>query len=197
MISGPADVPASQDRLTGFRQAMARHGHAYVPSVDGNFTHDSGETAMQQLLAEHPELDGVFVANDLMAQGALMALRDAGRRVPDDVAVIGFDDSSAALAARPPLTTVRHPLEDMAAERELLLARIDDPAAPGLGHLRADPGGPRLRLTIGPHDDLGRAGRCLYRRPWMVPKPLRDEGGCACVRAGNPRRGPVGLTNRG
>ena len=70
---------------------------------------------MQRLLAEHPDVDGVFAANDLMAQGALVALHHAGRRVPDEVAVVGFDDSSAARAARPPLTSIRHPLEDMAA----------------------------------------------------------------------------------
>jgi DNA-binding LacI/PurR family transcriptional regulator len=131
MISGPIDVPASQDRSTGFRRAMARHGHAYLPSVAGNFTQDSGERAMRRLMADHPDLDGVFVANDLMAQGALLALREGGRRVPQDVAVVGFDDSSAALAARPALTTIRHPLEDMAAESaRLLLARVDDPSLP-------------------------------------------------------------------
>ncbi len=128
MITGPVDVPAGADRINGFRQAMARHGHAYVPSVVGNFTRDSGERAMQELLADNPDVDGVFVANDLMAQGALLALHEAGRRVPDDVAVVGFDDSSAALAARPALTTVRHPLEDMASESaRMLLSRIDDP----------------------------------------------------------------------
>jgi DNA-binding LacI/PurR family transcriptional regulator len=128
MISGPVDVPASQDRLAGFRQTMARHGHAYIPSEVGNFTQDSGEQAMHRLLAQQPDLDGVFAANDLMAQGALLALRDAGRRVPEDVAVIGFDDSSVAAAARPALTTIRHPLEDMAAEAtRLLLTRIDNP----------------------------------------------------------------------
>lgn len=128
MISGPVDVPASQDRLAGFRQELARHGHAYVPSVEGMFTHNSGVEAMRRLLAEYPELDGVFVANDLMAQGALVALHEAGKSVPEDISVIGFDDSSAALVARPPLTTIRHPLEDMAAEAaRLLLARIDDP----------------------------------------------------------------------
>ena len=128
MISGPVDVPASHDRITGFRQAMAGHGHAYVPCVAGNFTQHSGELAMRRLLAERADLDGVFAANDLMAQGAVLALREAGRRVPEDVAVVGFDDSSAAVAARPALTTIRHPLEDMAAESaRLLLARIDDP----------------------------------------------------------------------
>ena len=129
MISGPPDVPASVDRISGFRRAMARHGHAWLPSASGNFTQESGATAMRTLLDAHPDLDAVFVANDLMALGALLVLRDAGRRVPDDVAVVGFDDSSAALAARPALTTVRHPLEDMAAEAaRLLLTRIDDPS---------------------------------------------------------------------
>jgi len=127
MISGPAEVPASSDRISGFRRAMARHGHGWVPLVSGNFTRESGEPAMRSLLAANPTLDGVFVANDLMALGALSALREAGRLVPDDVAVIGFDDSSAATAASPALTTIRHPLEDMAAESaRLLLARVDN-----------------------------------------------------------------------
>ncbi|WP_213451664.1 LacI family DNA-binding transcriptional regulator [Rhizomonospora bruguierae] len=128
MISGPAEVPASQDRIAGFRRALARHGQPFVPCVEGNFTYDSGERAMRHLLSERA-VDGLFVANDLMAQGALMVLRDANLRVPQDVAVVGFDDSSAALAARPTLTTIRHPLEDMAAESaRMLLARVADPA---------------------------------------------------------------------
>jgi DNA-binding LacI/PurR family transcriptional regulator len=126
MISGPVDVPASLDRVSGFRRTMAKHGHGWVPIAAGNFTQASGEAAMRSLLGE--QLDGLFVANDLMAVGALLVLREAGRRVPEDVAIVGFDDSSAATAAAPPLTTVRHPLEDMAAEAaRLLLARIDDP----------------------------------------------------------------------
>jgi DNA-binding LacI/PurR family transcriptional regulator len=127
-ISGPLDVPASQDRLAGFREAMARHGHPYVPIVEGNFTQDSGEAAMERLLADHPQTDGVFVGNDLMAVGALLVLRQHGRAVPDDVAVIGFDDSGPALACRPQLTTVRQPVEEMAAEMaRLLLAHLDEP----------------------------------------------------------------------
>ncbi|HET6531300.1 MAG TPA: LacI family DNA-binding transcriptional regulator [Actinoplanes sp.] len=127
MISGPVDVPASSDRVSGFRRSMARRGHGWVPLVSGNFTQESGYAAMQKLLGEQPAVDAVFVANDLMAVGALTALREAGRRVPDDVAVVGFDDSSAALAAAPPLTTIRHPLEDMAAEAaRLLLSRVED-----------------------------------------------------------------------
>ncbi|GID27343.1 LacI family DNA-binding transcriptional regulator [Paractinoplanes brasiliensis] len=128
MITGPADVPASSDRIAGFRRSMARHGHGWVPTATGNFTQDSGETAMRALLVDNPDVDGLFAANDLMALGALSALREAGRNVPNDVAVVGFDDSSAAVAASPALTTIRHPLEDMAAEAaRLLLARIEDP----------------------------------------------------------------------
>jgi DNA-binding LacI/PurR family transcriptional regulator len=127
-ITGPLDVPASQDRLAGFRDAMARHGHPYVPIVEGDFRQEGGETAMERLLTEHPRLDGVFVANDLMAQGALLVLRQHGRRVPEDVAVVGFDDSPPALACRPQLTTVRQPVEDMAGEMaRLLLSHIEEP----------------------------------------------------------------------
>ncbi|MEW9549770.1 LacI family DNA-binding transcriptional regulator [Nonomuraea sp. NPDC050783] len=127
-ISGPLDVPAARARLAGFRDAMAAHGHPYVPCAEGGFTYHSGEAAMERLLAEHPGLDGVFVANDLMAQGALPVLRHHGRAVPRDVGVVGFDDSSAATACRPALTTVRHPVEDMAAElARLLLEHVERP----------------------------------------------------------------------
>ncbi|MFF2223274.1 LacI family DNA-binding transcriptional regulator [Streptomyces globisporus] len=130
-ISGPLGVPAGQARLTGFRDTMARHGHPYVPIVEGQFTQESGEAAIERLLAEHPDLDGVFAANDLMALGACHVLRERGRSVPGDVAVVGFDDSSAALACRPPLTTVRQPVEGMAAEMtRLLLDRLSRPDGP-------------------------------------------------------------------
>ncbi len=128
-IAGPTDVPAAQDRLTGFRQGMARHGQPHIPVAYGNFTQDSGETAMLQLLARVPDLDGVFAANDLMAAGALRALRDAGRPVPTEVAVIGFDDSAPASTAVPPLTTIAQPLEEMAAEMSRLL--VDQIESPG------------------------------------------------------------------
>ncbi|MFE3371434.1 LacI family DNA-binding transcriptional regulator [Streptomyces sp. NPDC059173] len=130
-ISGPLDVPAGQARLTGFRDTMARHGHACIPVAEGQFTQESGEAAMARLLTEHPDLDGVFAANDLMALGACHVLREHGRSVPQDVAVVGFDDSSAALACRPPLTTVRQPVEEMAAEMtRLLLDRLARPDGP-------------------------------------------------------------------
>ena len=126
-ISGPMDMPASRDRLRGFREAMARHGQAFIPSAEGNFTQESGARALHELLERHPDIDGLFAANDLMAQGALLALHDRGVAVPGQVAVVGFDDSSAAMACRPLLTTVRQPVEDMAAAMaELLLIHVDD-----------------------------------------------------------------------
>ncbi|WP_245601748.1 LacI family DNA-binding transcriptional regulator [Hamadaea tsunoensis] len=129
-IAGSLDMPAGHDRLVSFRSAMAQNGYAYVPAVEGGFTQEGGERAMTRLLAEHPDIDGVYAANDVMAQGAVHVLRDSGRRVPDDVAVIGFDDSSAAVASRPPLTTVRQPVEDMAAEMaRMIMGQIDHAGA--------------------------------------------------------------------
>jgi DNA-binding LacI/PurR family transcriptional regulator len=89
--------------------------------VEGVFTLDSGAAAMATLLHDHPDVDGVFAANDLMAQGACQVLRELGRRIPEDVAVVGFDDSSVAVTCRPPLTTVRQPVEDMAAAMARML----------------------------------------------------------------------------
>jgi DNA-binding LacI/PurR family transcriptional regulator len=127
-ITGPLDMPAGRDRLAGFRETLGGHGLATVPYVESDFTRDGGEDAARDLLTRHPDIDGLFVGNDLMAEGALQALRDLGRRVPDDVAVVGFDDSSAALACRPLLTTIRQPVEEMAAEMaRLLLAHIREP----------------------------------------------------------------------
>ncbi|MFF8034588.1 LacI family DNA-binding transcriptional regulator [Streptomyces sp. NPDC016626] len=120
-VAGPLAVAASQERLAGFRDTLARHGSPCVPVAEGGFTVDSGMAAMTSLIAGHPDLDGVFTANDLMAQGAIQVLRDHGRRVPEDVAVVGFDDSSVAVTCRPRLTTVRQPVEEMAATMSGLL----------------------------------------------------------------------------
>ena len=126
-VSGPLDMPASQGRLAGFREAVAGHGLDVV-CAEGDFTQGSGGAAVQRLLAEHPDLDGLFIASDLMALGALPVLHRHGRRVPEDIAVVGFDDSHAAMACDPQLTTVRQPVEEMAAEMaRLLLRRIDSP----------------------------------------------------------------------
>ncbi|MFJ6440385.1 LacI family DNA-binding transcriptional regulator [Streptomyces sp. NPDC091649] len=130
-VSGPQDLPAGQVRLTGFLEAAAVHGIEDVACAEGDFTHLGGAAAMRRLLADRPDLDGVFIASDLMALGALPVLLRAGREVPSDVAVVGFDDSSAAAACDPPLTTVRQPVEEMAAEMaRSLLRQIGEPDGP-------------------------------------------------------------------
>ncbi|MGW4892501.1 LacI family DNA-binding transcriptional regulator [Kitasatospora sp. NPDC004240] len=127
VIGAPASAPAAAQRLAGFLDAAAAAGVTGVPVEEGLFTVESGARAMERLLRGHPEVDGVFAANDLMAQGACQYLREHGRAVPAEVAVVGFDDSSAAPACRPPLTTVRQPVERMAAAMARLLTdRLED-----------------------------------------------------------------------
>ncbi len=105
-VSGPKDMSAGIDRLAGFKAGAGRAFRA-ARVERGDFTMTGGELATTRLLARAPDLDGLFVASDLMAIGALKALRLAGREVPDDVAVVGFDDIPMATFADPPLTTVR------------------------------------------------------------------------------------------
>jgi DNA-binding LacI/PurR family transcriptional regulator len=128
-IAGPPDRPAAQDRLEGYRAAMAAADRPSIVAM-GEFTRESGTTAMRQLLADDPGIDAVFAASDLMAIGALAALRTAGRGVPDDVAVAGFDDIGLASFSEPSLTTVRQPVADVAACIVQMLLGDEPPTAP-------------------------------------------------------------------
>ncbi|MGW0520058.1 LacI family DNA-binding transcriptional regulator [Crossiella sp. NPDC003009] len=107
-VAGPQDQRSAVDRLTGWRKTLGLDDRAATRlSEEGDFSTESGEQAMTRLLARVPNLDAVFAANDPMAAGALRALHAAGRRVPEDVAVVGFDDHRGiAEATNPPLTTV-------------------------------------------------------------------------------------------
>lgn len=130
-ITGPLDTPGGAQRLAGYREIVAGAG---LPELvaNGDYSQRSGEVAMARLLELDPEVDAVFVASDLMARGALQSLRRAGRRVPDDVAVGGFDDSLVAATTDPPLTTIRQPFPRISAEMvRLLLAMVagDPPSA--------------------------------------------------------------------
>ncbi|MFF5897355.1 LacI family DNA-binding transcriptional regulator [Streptomyces argenteolus] len=111
-IAGPRDQTSALDRIDGYQDALPDAGPELI--ADGDFTTEGGARAMAELLAAHPDLDAVFVANDMMASGALRVLRERGVRVPEDVAVVGFDDmESVAEATEPPLTTVRQDVEGM------------------------------------------------------------------------------------
>lgn len=104
-ITGSLDMSAGKDRFLGFKEGLGRAFRANRVER-GDFTRAVGERAMTRLLERDPQLDAVFAASDLTAVGALAALRRAGRRVPDDVAVVGFDDNEYALTSEPPLTTM-------------------------------------------------------------------------------------------
>lgn len=130
-ITGPLDMPGGLERLDGYRDVVGRHPSRRLVA-HGDFTYRGGETAMRELLDRSPDLDAVFVASDLMAAGALAALHHAGRRVPVDVAVGGFDDSRVAASTSPPLTTIRQPLDRVATEMARLLVNLlrGEPATP-------------------------------------------------------------------
>lgn len=125
-IAGPPDMTASHDRLDGYRAALADTAVSEGLVAPGDFTDSSGERAMAELLDRAPGLDAVFAGNDMMAAGALRALRARGRRVPDDVAVVGYDDIDLAHHTEPALTTVRQPVDAAARTMvDLLIRQID------------------------------------------------------------------------
>ena len=114
-VTGPLHTSSGRERLDGCRLAL---GDRFRPDlmVSGDWSLQSGREGTELLLRRHPQLRGLFVASDLMAVGAIGALRAAGRRVPEDVAVVGFDDSAAATMVDPALTTMRNPIEQTALE---------------------------------------------------------------------------------
>lgn len=130
LINGPQNMIAGVDRLAGYTLALRERGLIAQPDLitDGGFSEAGGYLAMQQLLPRQP--DAIFAASDAMAMGALRALREAGLRVPDDVALVGFDDLPFAARAEPPLTTVRQPTHRMGAMTvETLIELIEQPAS--------------------------------------------------------------------
>lgn len=133
-ITGPLDMGAGVDRLQGYEEAMRKAGLETDESFHqaGDFGQESGAAAMQALMNRHPDLDGVFCASDVMAAGALKTLRRHRKRVPQDVAVVGFDDSTIATSTAPTLSSVRQPIEEMGREMaRLLLAGLDSGTAGG------------------------------------------------------------------
>jgi LacI family transcriptional regulator len=115
MLNGPLDYGCNRDRLEGYKSVLEQAGIRFDARrvITADFAEGGGASAMTSLLTADPRLDAVFAANDLMAFGAMRTLRNAGRRVPDDVAVVGFDDLPASAMTHPPLTTIRQPLYEM------------------------------------------------------------------------------------
>lgn len=125
-ITGPLNTTVGLDRRQGYLDALTSRGVNVLEDliVEGDFTEAGGFTAMQRLLPHRP--DAVLVASDTMAMGALRALRQAGRAVPADVAVVGFDDLPGSAVSDPPLTTVRQPIRRLGGWAvEMLIAILD------------------------------------------------------------------------
>ena len=166
-IRGPRDEPASHLRHDGFRSAL---GALYDPMLVEDATRwneDAGAAAMRALLRRDPSIDGVVAASDLLAAGALDALRAAGRSVPGDVGIVGFDDSPIAALTQPPLSTVRQDARRLGeAMAELAIRQINGERLDGYADTipneivwRASAGDPRLASRAGRR--LGRAARPL------------------------------------
>jgi len=130
MITGPDDTTVARERRRGYAEALTLAGLGPYAVEPGDFLESGGVTAMRALLAAHPELDAVVAANDNMASGALRVLRDAGRSVPGDVAVVGFDDLPIALHTDPRLTTVHQPVQALGREAARMLIELLDGERP-------------------------------------------------------------------
>lgn len=131
MLSGPRGVSTAEDRVTGYRRALAEAGVDVdaAPVCYGEFSLGSGYDMTIQALARTPRPSALFAGNNFIAIGALRALRDAGLRVPEDLALVGFDDLPADLVVDPFLTVAAQPAYEMGRQAtELLLARLSEEA---------------------------------------------------------------------
>ena len=128
---GPSDMVAGADRLAGWRREVRAAGLSDDAVAHGDFTAHGGAAGMDTLLTSHPDLDAVFAASDVMAVAAMEVLQPRGRRVPQDVAVVGFDNTDVALNASPQLTTIVNPVAPMARQAVgLLLGLLDGDEVP-------------------------------------------------------------------
>lgn len=131
-VTGPLDMPAAVDRLAGWTAALDAAGVADVGRYEGDFTLATGRDLAARLFAEHPDVDGIFAANDLTAAGVLQAARAAGRKVPQDVRLIGYDDTELAASLHPQLTTVTNPGHGLGLRAtRMVLDQLDGHPAPG------------------------------------------------------------------
>jgi DNA-binding LacI/PurR family transcriptional regulator len=128
-VAGPADMTAAVDRLRGWQAGLREAGLPEGPVVHADFTTDGAAAAARRLLAEHPDIDGIFAASDLMALGVMEAIQAAGRSVPGDIALMGYDNHAVAETAATPLTTITQPMVEMAVKAGTML--LEEIEAPG------------------------------------------------------------------
>ncbi|MRR52784.1 MAG: transcriptional repressor PurR, partial [Rhodocyclaceae bacterium] len=126
-ITGPNDLSPSMQRVEGYYRAMAEFKLAVNPEyvTTGDFRFLGGEQAMEKLLTCQPRPDAVFILNDMMAIGAMTAIRRAGLSIPADISIVGFDDIELASAVTPSLTTIAQPIAEIARQAtDLLIQRL-------------------------------------------------------------------------
>jgi LacI family transcriptional regulator len=132
-IAGPIQTTTGASRLAGYRAALRAAGRLVDPSLTAyaDFRTEGGYAATRQLLRQRRPPDGLLFANNLMTVGGLRAIAEAGLAIPDDIAVVGFDDAIWATALRPPLTVVAQPTYEIGqTAAKLLLRRVDGEAFP-------------------------------------------------------------------
>jgi len=133
-ITGPLNTSSGRRRFEGYLRAVGGDAPQGLVAI-GDWSSRSGRLGAQQLLERDPQMDGLFVASDLMALDALGVLKESGRQIPEDVAVVGFDDSTAAVRADPPLTTIHQSFEESAAESVRILNELIAGSGSGPQHV--------------------------------------------------------------
>jgi LacI family transcriptional regulator, galactose operon repressor len=137
-VTGAGELGISDERLAGYRDAITEAGLPvdFQLVEEGRFTDDGGHDAARRLLERQPDLTAIFAANDLSALGVMNAVAEAGRRVPDDVSVVGFDDLHLSAYTSPPLTTIRQPAVEIATlATEILIGLTRGQQAERMRHL--------------------------------------------------------------
>jgi len=126
MITGPPSWRSVKDRTEGHQLALEKAGIVFSQSFveHGDWSYESGYKAMKRLLAKAPPITALFVQNDRMAIGAMRALREMGQKIPDDMAIVGYDDIPPAAYCYPPLTTVHQPMVEVGQLGARLLIQI-------------------------------------------------------------------------
>jgi LacI family transcriptional regulator len=160
VLAGARDLLTSRDRLAGFKDGLAKAGLPAPVVIEADFTRDGGYSAMTELLATKSDVECVFAVNDVMAVGAMAACRDGGLRLPEDLALAGFDDIATLRDVAPALTTVRLPLEAIGATAvEMILSADGQP--PRQKRVRGEV---IVRASTPPLPTPGRSRRPAARR---------------------------------
>jgi LacI family transcriptional regulator len=183
-IAGPLQEAAAVDRRDGYKQALLQAGLPLQGELmtEGDWTEHSGHRAMTRLLGLDQRPTALFSANDMMAVGALRAIHEAGLAVPDDIALVGFDDLPVAAFTSPPLTTVRQPVHELGhAAAELLLDRLDGQTP--------EPTQLNLPLTLVIRDSCGAGHRTTQR---SGAAPVQSDGRVARAHAHSPSAEDLG-----